>query len=352
VIVNMTEVAKALHVDPAYPTKYFGIELGAQSKYDLKSERAIVNGCHGAPDLAKILDKFIERFVLCPTCKLPELKLEVKKSQLIIDCAACGYNGSIPDTHKMVSYIVKDHKDPGDKKKGDKKSKDKDKDKDKEKKGSDDEANNLGKENDDEVEWFTDTSKEAQQKRKEAEFGQQVKISKEAVKESKSDTPVGVLAQYLRSGNRSPEEVAAEVKRLQLARGLDEPQKIKVLLEAALDVKNGATIAKQYKDRAKLLAKFAGDRASASILIGCIEEQVGVGEPKLVVKMPMILQALYEEGVLDEETIVSWAEAPAESAWLVPKEVAVKVRKAAVPFVNWLKKRPRRMTLRVMKTCK
>lgn len=48
VIPNMPEIAKALQTEPAYPTKYFGMELGALSNYFAKTERAIVNGAHSA----------------------------------------------------------------------------------------------------------------------------------------------------------------------------------------------------------------------------------------------------------------------------------------------------------------
>ena len=46
VITNMVDISKALHCDPAYPTKFFGIELGAQSKFNEETDRAIVNGAH------------------------------------------------------------------------------------------------------------------------------------------------------------------------------------------------------------------------------------------------------------------------------------------------------------------
>lgn len=105
VIVNMVDIAKALHVDPGYPTKFFGIELGAQSKYNEATERAIVNGCHDQPDLAKLLEKFIDIFVLCPACRLPEIKMVVKKT-VKIDCAACGHNGVLKTAHKLLTYIV------------------------------------------------------------------------------------------------------------------------------------------------------------------------------------------------------------------------------------------------------
>ena len=39
VIVNMVDVAKALTRHPAYPTKFFGCELGAQTQIDKKNDR-------------------------------------------------------------------------------------------------------------------------------------------------------------------------------------------------------------------------------------------------------------------------------------------------------------------------
>lgn len=60
------------------PTKYFGCELGAQTQFDLKNERYIVNGSHEAAKLQDLLDGFIKRFVLCPSCDNPETVLVSK----------------------------------------------------------------------------------------------------------------------------------------------------------------------------------------------------------------------------------------------------------------------------------
>lgn len=51
------------------PTKFFGIELGAQSKVDDKNERYIVNGVHDAPRLRDVLDVFIDK--VGPTLPVP-----------------------------------------------------------------------------------------------------------------------------------------------------------------------------------------------------------------------------------------------------------------------------------------
>eukprot|EP00069_Balaena_mysticetus_P008356 bmy_05892T0 len=76
VIVNMVDVAKALNRPPTYPTKYFGCELGAQTQFDVKNDRYIVNGSHEANKLQDMLDGFIKKFVLCPECENPETDLE------------------------------------------------------------------------------------------------------------------------------------------------------------------------------------------------------------------------------------------------------------------------------------
>lgn len=75
VIVNMVDVAKALNRPPTYPTKYFGCELGAQTQFDVKNDRYIVNGSHEANKLQDMLDGFIKKFVLCPECENPETEL-------------------------------------------------------------------------------------------------------------------------------------------------------------------------------------------------------------------------------------------------------------------------------------
>ena len=64
VIVNMVDVARALARPPTYVTKYFGCELGAQTQFDIKAERYIVNGCHDGAKLQDMLDGFREKLLI------------------------------------------------------------------------------------------------------------------------------------------------------------------------------------------------------------------------------------------------------------------------------------------------
>ena len=77
-IPNCYELASSLHRPPSVVTKFFGCELGAQSKWDDKEQSCIVNGEHQQNTLQnKLCDEFLPRFVLCVQCKLPETDMKV-----------------------------------------------------------------------------------------------------------------------------------------------------------------------------------------------------------------------------------------------------------------------------------
>lgn len=84
-IVNMVDIAKALARPAAYTTKYFGCELGAQSKFDEKTGISHVNGAHDTPKLAGLLENFIKKYVQCYGCGNPETEILITRNQMIIE---------------------------------------------------------------------------------------------------------------------------------------------------------------------------------------------------------------------------------------------------------------------------
>jgi translation initiation factor 5 len=125
------------------PTKFFGCELGAQTSFDEKGDRYIVNGAHDATRLRELLDAFIDKFVLCAECKNPETDLIVdsRTENISRDCKACGARTDVDMRHKLTTFIIKN---PPKKAKKDKKTKSGDKEaKDKEN-GSAEEEDNDG----------------------------------------------------------------------------------------------------------------------------------------------------------------------------------------------------------------
>ncbi len=87
--------------DAAEVTKFFGCELGAQTTFSEDEHKAIVNGAHNAPDLQNHLSRYIEQFVLCKQCRLPETKYKIKGGIINQNCAACGSKDACDMTQVM-----------------------------------------------------------------------------------------------------------------------------------------------------------------------------------------------------------------------------------------------------------
>lgn len=140
-IPNISDVALALHRNPGEVNKFFGCELGAQTTYNEDTDRAIVNGAHTDDTLQKHIRRYIDLFVLCPNCNLPETDYKIKNEIIWHRCKACGAKEMVDMGHKLCNYILAQDKkekkaSKGKGKKEDKKSKKKKDDSDDDKKKS------------------------------------------------------------------------------------------------------------------------------------------------------------------------------------------------------------------------
>jgi translation initiation factor 5 len=127
VIFNITELALSLHREPTEVNKFFGCELGAQTTYNEADDRAVVNGAHMDQELQQCVHKYVEKFVLCPECGLPETTYSIKQGCIYHRCAACGAKEMVDMNHKLCTFILaQDKKKKKDKSKTDKTKKPKD----------------------------------------------------------------------------------------------------------------------------------------------------------------------------------------------------------------------------------
>ncbi|OMO72826.1 Translation initiation factor IF2/IF5 [Corchorus capsularis] len=107
-VVNMVDIAKALARPASYTTKYFGCELGAQSKFDEKTGTSLVNGAHDTAKLAGLLENFIKKYVQCYGCGNPETEIVITKTQMLtLKCAACGFISDVDMRDKLTTFILK-----------------------------------------------------------------------------------------------------------------------------------------------------------------------------------------------------------------------------------------------------
>uniref|UniRef100_A0A3P8Y9Q8 Eukaryotic translation initiation factor 5 n=1 Tax=Esox lucius TaxID=8010 RepID=A0A3P8Y9Q8_ESOLU len=289
VIVNMTDVAKALNRPPTYPTKFFGCELGAQTQFDAKNDRYIVNGSHEANKLQDMLDGFIRKFVLCPECDNPETDLHInpKKQTIGNSCKACGYRGMLDTRHKLCTFILKNppENEPGSvKEKKDKRNRKKDKENGS---GSGEAGNHndidapvaVDGDDDDDEDWAEETTEEAQRRRM--------------------------------------EEISDHAKNLTLSEDLE----------------------KTLEERVNIFYNFVkfcvNNKKAQKYLLGGFECLIKLHQAQLLPRVPVVLKDLYDADLLEEDVILAWADKVSKK--YVSKELAKEIHAKAAPFIKWLK---------------
>ncbi|KAG9104497.1 hypothetical protein FRC06_001878 [Ceratobasidium sp. 370] len=346
VIPNMSDISRALSRPPTYPTKFFGCELGAQTSFDEKGDRYIVNGAHDASRLRELLDGFIDKFVLCAECKNPETDLIIvpRTEDIFRDCKACGARTGVDMRHKLTTFIVKN---PPKKPKKERKAKGTDKDA-KEEGSAGDEAE--GGESGDEFtkkikaeaaelptaeqaerdgadeDWALDTSEAAVKARQKQMAALNLGDSDEG--DGDGADPYSELAVWL-EGNRGSSAVEIYKKVQDL--GIERKHKAAEILGRALFTEN---IEKEIPTYQALFAKLVTSEKHQKALLGGLERFVGVEHPNLVPAVPKILMAFYQTDILEEEVIVQWGTHVSKK--YVDRDVSKRVRKSADPFIKWL----------------
>ncbi|XP_062974157.1 eukaryotic translation initiation factor 5 [Elgaria multicarinata webbii] len=348
VIVNMVDVAKALNRPPTYPTKFFGCELGAQTQFDVKNDRYIVNGSHEANKLQDMLDGFIKKFVLCPECENPETDLHVnpRKQTIGNSCKACGYRGMLDTNHKLCTFILKNPPESCETGTG-KKEKEK-----KNRKGKDKENGSVSNTEtpspqsappeelsppnvaeDDDDDWGEDTTEEAQRRRMDEISDHAKVLTLTDDLERTIEERVNILFDFVKKKKEegviesSDKDIVAEAERLDV-----KAMGPLVLTEVLFDDK----IREQIKKYRRHFLRFCHNNKKAQrYLLHGLECVVAMHQSQLISKIPHILKEMYDADLLEEEVIFGWAEKASKK--YVSKELAKEIRVKAEPFLKWLK---------------
>ncbi|XP_045451796.1 eukaryotic translation initiation factor 5 [Melitaea cinxia] len=366
VIVNMPEVAKALGRPATYPTKYFGCELGAQTQFDYKNERFIVNGSHDSAKLQDLLDGFIRKFVLCPECDNPETELIVstKRNTISQGCKACGYHGPLEFNHKLNTFILKNPPaaDPSlqgssltegnrgkrSKRSGPAANGNHDGDNHDAKNESDvpvtpttpnpkttkSKKNKADDDDDDDGNWTVDVSEEAVRARMQdlTEGAKSMTLSEDSEKNEKQrmDLFYSFLKQRSDAGDvegaKAISEILHEADRLEV--------KSKALLVAFEVLVGAGSLAADVKRHRALLLRLAraDPRAPRAALHALTA--LAATAPALLPRVPAVLKLLYDLDIVEEKTVLEWASKPSRK--YASKEVVADVLRRAQPFLDWL----------------
>nr|KYP42235.1 Eukaryotic translation initiation factor 5 [Cajanus cajan] len=356
-VVNMVDIAKALARPPSYTTKYFGCELGAQSKFDEKAGTSHVNGAHDTAKLAGLLEIFIKKYVQCYGCGNPETEILITKNQMVqLKCAACGFVSDVDMRDKLTSFIIKN---PPETKKG---SKDKkamrraEKERLKEGEAADEEMKKIKKESkkkeapdedDDEVQWQTDTSLEAARQRIQEQLSavtaDMVMLStdepekKEKGASKKSDGSengnsmhysklVGEVKAILNKGI-----AANELQSHMAALPAPAQEKISALFEVLFEGTEKGFAKEVAKKKRYLAAAVSVGEGSQLQLLRAIEAFCLKSTSNALKEIAIVLKALYDADVLEEEYIVQWFQ-----EGLKGDNKDSQIWKNAKPLIDWL----------------
>ena len=408
-IVNMVDIAKALARPASYTTKYFGCELGAQSKFDEKTGTSLVNGSHETVKLAGLLENFIKKYVQCYGCGNPETEIIITKNQMLqLKCAACGFMSDVDMRDKLTSFILKN---PPESKKGSKEKKAlrrAEKERLKEGEAADEELKKLKKEgkkkgssskdvppkasstkkkahgsdeerispthsqvdekedvddnDDDDVQWQTDTSLEAARQRiqeqlsaatadmvvlstDETEKKAKAKASSKENGSPKGASPAREEKPKPDNGSSSTHETLVIEIKENLKKGVSASQlkstlsslngsaqeKIDALFEALFEGVAKGFVKEVDKKKNYLAAAVAQDERSQLLLLRAIEAFCIKSSSSALREVGLVLKALYDADVLEEECIVHWYQ-----EGLARGNKDSQIWKNVEPFIKWL----------------
>jgi translation initiation factor 2 subunit 2 len=93
IIHNFKEIAEALNRDPWHLLKFLTREMATAAT--MQESRVIFQGKFSRETFERLLQRYMEQFVICPVCKRPDTKIVKEKRLSFLVCEACGAKSSI-----------------------------------------------------------------------------------------------------------------------------------------------------------------------------------------------------------------------------------------------------------------
>ena len=347
--------------------KYFGFELGAQTNTDPKDDRWIINGAHEASKLQDYLDGFINKFVLCRSCKNPETVVNIKDGRILLDCKACGKISEADPRAKLSGFIIKQLPAKGKKDKSTKKA-DRRAKKLAQQNGTADNSNSPGEsgsdngDDDDDADNGSDDELtrriEAQAKEltetEEKEVEWSVDMSEAAIKARAQDLPDDLKRSLVIEGEEDPEAGPYDtlgkwiLEQAEAKGGVSNVEDVDIYLKAkelGIETKHRTlavlaqtifddNIVKQVEPRSGMLKRMITSDKHEKALLGGTERLVGIENPNLISQVSAILLQYYNNDLVSEEQLKAFGSKASKK--YVDIATSKKVRKSAEKFIEWL----------------
>jgi len=346
VLVNLPDIAKSLGRPAEEIMQFFAKDLGAQGKSKASEGKYVLRGEHTTSSLQNRLFIYIENFVLCPTCGNPETQYKVhlkgkvgsnsRKAlvgKIFLQCAACGSTSNVGIEHGLCKNIVKDFAKSQEvsgnssRKKSQKTGS----------KGiSTTESNRKpvnseeGQVNEGQVNKSISNEKhyfdnQASSSMEDESGGNSEQSISHAVMQLKSFMQVGVDARSL----------LKEALRLETVGCFPKGKHVEIIVRALFD----SDIRDQISSKSNICRELCKD-IPTSLQFICSLEILTLEHPLLVSRFPLILKDMYEEDILEEESILSWGKRTATRCQHSSPELTDahlnNLLRVSAPLVRWL----------------
>jgi len=96
VITNFLQVASCIRRPAAHLMKFLSKELASSG--EISGDRLIMSRRLSSKDVNSKIEKYVNRYVLCPKCRKPDSELIKDGSKMFLKCLACG---SKVEVHKV-----------------------------------------------------------------------------------------------------------------------------------------------------------------------------------------------------------------------------------------------------------
>lgn len=90
---NFKEIADSLDRDPMHILKFLTREMATAATFH--DSRAIFQGKFQRDSFERLLQRYLEGYVVCPVCKRPDTKIVREKRLAFLVCNACGARSSV-----------------------------------------------------------------------------------------------------------------------------------------------------------------------------------------------------------------------------------------------------------------
>jgi translation initiation factor 2 subunit 2 len=89
VVENFQSMCNSLDREPDHLLQFLQREVGTSGDID-ESGRARITGAFDADRVGDAIERYIEGYVRCPECGLPDTRLETEGDATLLRCEACG----------------------------------------------------------------------------------------------------------------------------------------------------------------------------------------------------------------------------------------------------------------------